>query len=89
MPHAHVFISRAPVAAAASVDQAGWLFRRWGDRRMFDRRMWILCLTSLVGEVANQASIILAGSLTFTVVYSSVVRREKSSACSGIPTLHI
>ena len=40
-----------------------------------------LVLFALIGEIANQASIILAGSLTFTVVYSSVTI---FTACLGI-----
>jgi drug/metabolite transporter (DMT)-like permease len=41
-------------------------------------------LFALIGEIANQASINLAGSLTFTVVCSSVTI---FTACLGIPLL--
>jgi drug/metabolite transporter (DMT)-like permease len=54
-------------------------------RRLFDRRMLLIAVTFIAGEVCNQASIILAGSLTFTVVYSSVTIW---TAAIGIPLLH-
>lgn len=54
-------------------------------RRLFDWQMVPIALFALVGEVANQTSIILAGSLTFTVVYSSVTIW---TALFGIPLLH-
>ena len=69
---------------AANVLAVGWLFQKHEGRRLFDRRMWLLVIFALTGEVANQASIILAGSLTFTVVYSSVTIW---TACLGIPLL--
>lgn len=62
----------------------GWLFQKHEGRRLFDRRMWWLVVFALIGEIANQASIVLAGSLTFTVVYSSVTIW---TACLGIPLL--
>ena len=54
-------------------------------RRLFDQRMLLIAATFIAGEVCNQASIILAGSLTFTVVYSSVTIW---TAAIGIPLLH-
>jgi drug/metabolite transporter (DMT)-like permease len=57
---------------AANLAAFAWLFRHYPGRRMFDRRMWALPLLALIGEAANQASIVFAGSLTFTVVYSSL-----------------
>lgn len=69
---------------AANLLAVGWLFQKHEGRRLFDRRMWWLVLFALIGEIANQASIILAGSLTFTVVYSSVTI---FTACLGIPLL--
>jgi drug/metabolite transporter (DMT)-like permease len=55
-------------------------------RRMFDWRMILIAFFGIVGEVANQTSIILAGSLTFTVVYSCVTIW---TAIFGIPLLHV
>ncbi len=69
---------------AANLLAIGWLFQKHEGRRLFDRRMWLLVLFALIGEIANQASIILAGSLTFTVVYSSVT---VFTACLGMPLL--
>jgi drug/metabolite transporter (DMT)-like permease len=69
---------------AANLIATAWLFRGWPGRRMYDRKMWLLCAFALVGEAANQASIILAGSLTFTVVYSSVTLW---TAFLGVPVL--
>ena len=54
-------------------------------RRLYDPRMVLISLCAIVGEIANQTSIILAGSLTFTVVYSSVTIW---TAIFGIPLLH-
>lgn len=54
-------------------------------RRLYDPRMFIIAFCAIVGEIANQSSIILAGSLTFTVVYSSVTIW---TALFGIPLLH-
>lgn len=54
-------------------------------RRLFDKRMWLIAICAIVGEIANQTSIVLAGSLTFTVVYSSVTIW---TAVFGIPLLH-
>ena len=54
-------------------------------RRLYDPRMFIIAICAIVGEIANQSSIILAGSLTFTVVYSSVTIW---TALFGIPLLH-
>lgn len=53
-------------------------------RRLYDPRMFIIAFCAIVGEIANQSSIILAGSLTFTVVYSSVTIW---TALFGIPLL--
>lgn len=52
--------------------------------RMFDSRMILITFCGLLGEVSNQASIVLAGSLTFTVVYSSLTIW---AALLGIPML--
>ena len=69
---------------AANILATAWLFRTWPGRRLFDRRMWYLCAFALVGEAANQASITMAGSLTFTVVYSAVTLW---TAFLGVPVL--
>lgn len=53
-------------------------------RRLYDHRMWAIAICAVVGEIANQSSIVLAGSLTFTVVYSSVTIW---TALFGIPLL--
>lgn len=54
-------------------------------RRLYDPRMFVIAFCAIAGEIANQSSIILAGSLTFTVVYSSVTIW---TALFGIPLLH-
>jgi drug/metabolite transporter (DMT)-like permease len=54
-------------------------------RRLYDPRMFVIAFCAIIGEIANQSSIILAGSLTFTVVYSSVTIW---TALFGIPLLH-
>eukprot|EP01050_Picozoa_sp_SAG11_P012651 SAG11_NODE_1420_length_4956_cov_5.104797_1_plen_447_part_00 len=54
-------------------------------RRLFDWRMALIAASFIVGEICNQTAIILAGSLTFTVVYSSVTIW---TAIFGMPLLH-
>lgn len=69
---------------AANVLAVGWMFQQHEGRQLFDKRMWWLVIFALIGEIANQASIVFAGSLTFTVVYSSVTIW---TACLGMPIL--